>query len=192
MKVNVKRVATIDKFMRSNLIILEGDLPLTVACRRFLDNKTGSLLIESTTDKKFGCLTKTDIINVIGRGEDPGLVRAQDVATRPLVTIHKNQSLEDAMLKMAKNNLKRMFIVDSSETILGVISSSDILRIAPGLLEISREESLIQNTEQYHNNEKISGICDNCSNFSDYLKEMGGFTLCSECLDSRQGLDNEY
>lgn len=191
---NNSTYATVDKFMRTDLIILKGDIPLTVACRRFSDHKVGSLLIE-TSDNKFGCLTKTDIINVIGRGEDPGLIKSQDVSSIPLFTIHKNESLEKSMLIMAKNNLKRLFIVDSSEKILGVISSSDIIRIAPGLLGIAREEAIIKNAEASDptSKNKFSGVCDDCKQFTEYLREIGGFALCDNCIkttDIEEDIDN--
>ena len=186
MKSNVSTLATVDKFMNKNLIILKGDLPLTVACRRFFDHKIGSLLIECSSDKSFACLTKTDIINVIGKGEDPGLILSQDAASKPLITITANESLENAMLKMAKNKLKRIFITENnSKNIIGVISSSDILRIAPGLLEIAREEYLIQDSG-FETNKTFSGNCDDCKQFSEFLNDLGGFALCENCIKSRQ------
>ena len=190
MKTNSSSVATVEKFMQTNLIKLKGEVPLTVACRRFFDHKVGSLLIE-TTDNKHGCLTKTDIINVIGKGEDPGLIRVQDACSKPLLTISKNESLNEAMLSMAKNKLKRIFVVDEKENILGVISSSDILRIAPGLLEIFREESMIQNAEQISSNSIFSGNCDNCKQFSEFLREIGGFALCKDCIALSEESDDD-
>ena len=74
-------VPTLEHFMIKNVIILDGQLPLTIACKYFYNYRVGSLLIE-TSEKDYACLTKTDIINVIGKGLDPGLVRTEDIAKK--------------------------------------------------------------------------------------------------------------
>ena len=175
---------TLEHFMVKKVIKLDGDLPITVACKYFYNYKVGSLLIETTTG--YACLTKTDIINVIGKGLDAGLVRIQDVATKPLITISQNETLEKAMLKMAKKGLKRLFVVDGRKNIVGVISSTDILRIAPGLLEIAREEMLLQSSEDVEERKKFSGTCDDCKEYSEFLTDVGGFVLCEDCFKHHQ------
>lgn len=172
---------TLEHFMIKNVIKLKGNVPITVACKYFYNNKIGSLLIESSTND-FACLTKSDIINIIGKGLDPGLVTVEEVASKPLITISQTESLENAMLLMAKKRIKRLFVINHRKTIVGVISSSDILRIAPGLLDISREELLIQSSEGLDENKSFSGICDDCKEFSESLTDVGGFAFCETCI----------
>ena len=148
------------------------------------------VLVE-TSNNEFACITKTDIINVIGKGLDPGLIRCEEVASFPLVTIPLNENLENAMILMAKSKLKRLFIVNSRKDIVGVISSSDILRIAPGLLEISREEMLLQSAEDVQERKKFSGNCDDCKEFSEFLTDVGGFALCENCYKQRLEEEDE-
>jgi CBS domain-containing protein len=184
-----KNNLSLAQFMIKKIIRLDGELPLTVACRRFVDHKVGSLLIE-TSDKKYACLTKSDIIKVIGRGLDPGLERTQDVASKPLIVISQDESLEDAMLLMSKKGLKRLFITDNKDEIVGVISSSDIIRIAPGLIEIAREEMLIKASEESEQN-RFSGNCDDCKAYSEFLQDIGGFALCENCIKNRNEEDDD-
>lgn len=188
-----KHNAILEHFMikKEKIIKLNGELPVTVACKYFYTYKVGSLLIE-TSNNEYACLTKTDIIHVIGKGLDPGLIRCEEVASYPLITIDKNETLENAMLLMATNRLKRVFIVNGRKDIVGVISSSDILRIAPGLLEIAREEMLLQSVEGFTDESKFSGNCDDCKEFSEFLTDVGGFALCENCIKQRQdGSDEE-
>ena len=182
---NFENFPSVEHFMVKKVIKLKGDVPITVACKYFYNNKLGSLLIE-TSDNEYACLTKTDIINVIGRGLDPGLVNIEDVASKPIITIAQNESLENAMLLMAKKHIKRLFIVNQRKAIIGVISSSDILRIAPGFLDISREELLIQSSEKAEENKTFSGNCDDCKEFSESLTDIGGFALCENCIKQQQ------
>lgn len=187
-----KNNAIIEHFMikKEKIIKLNGELPLTVACKYFYTYKVGSLLIE-TSNNEYACLTKTDIIHVIGKGLDPGLIRCEEVASYPLITIDKDETLENAMLIMATNRLKRLFIVNARKDIVGVISSSDILRIAPGLLEIAREEMLLQSVEALTEENKFSGNCDDCKEFSEFLTDVGGFALCESCIKQRQDEEDE-
>lgn len=180
-----KNNPTLEHFMVKKVIKLKGDVPITVACKYFLNYKAGSILIE-TSDKEFACLTKTDIIHVIGKGLDPGLVTTEEVASRPLITCPETETLENAMLLMSKNNIKRIFITNIKKKIVGVISSTDILRIAPGLLEIAREEMLLHSAEEFQDKEKFSGTCDDCKEFSEFLTDIGGFVLCENCFKSHQ------
>lgn len=182
----VKKGATVEEFMIKDLVAIDGELPVTVACRRFLDHKVGSLLV-LLPESDYACLTKTDIINVIGKGEDPGLVRTRNVASHPIKTCAPATSLEDAMLEMSKHNITRLFVVGPDDNKpVGVISSSDILRIAPGLLEIAREESFLRNATEESDDEYQSGYCDDCKQFSEYLKIIGGFAYCKDCLASQE------
>ncbi len=183
-----KKVAILEHFMIKKVIKLAGEVPVTVACKYFYNYKVGSLLIE-TSNNEYACLTKSDIINVIGQGLDPGLVRCEEVASFPLVTIDQNDTLENAMLLMAKKGIKRLFIVDGRKNIVGVISSSDILRIAPGLLEISREELLLKSVESVKEIETFAGNCDDCKGFSEKLTDVGGFLLCENCIANHQDQD---
>ena len=180
-----KNNAILEHFMQKNVIKMDGNLPLTMACKHFYNHKVGSLLIE-TSNNEYACLTKTDIIHVIGKGLDPGLIRCEEAASYPLITIPQTETLENAMLLMAKKGLKRLFIVNARKAIVGVISSSDILRIAPGLLEISREELLLKSTETIEDEKKFSGNCDDCREFSEFLTDVGGFFLCESCIIRHQ------
>lgn len=181
-----KKIGILEHFMVKDVIKLNGEVPITVACKYFYNHKVGSILIE-TSNNEFACITKTDIIHVIGRGLDPGLVRCEEVASYPLITIDQSESLENAILLMAKKGIKRLFITDARKNIVGVISSSDILRIAPGLIEITREELLMKSVEVMEEKEaKFSGVCDDCREFSEFLTDVGGFLLCENCIKNQR------
>ena len=125
--------AILEHFMIKEVIKLAGDVPITVACKYFYNYKVGSILIE-TSNNEYACITKTDIIHVMGRGLDPGLVRCEEVASYPLITIDKSESLENAILLMAKKGIKRLLINDARKNIVGVLCSSDFFGIGAGLI----------------------------------------------------------
>lgn len=174
--------------MNTNIIQINGDLPITVACKKIIDNQIGSLLVDNDA-----VLTKSDIISTIAKLADPGIAKIRDFSSKPLITCLEHDRLEDAMLKMAKLKIKRIFIVNERNDIVGIITSTDILRIAPGLIEVMREEIFLQTVEaQLEQKEYFSGSCDNCKNHREYLKNVGGFALCKNCFEEHSDIDDAY
>ena len=183
----IKNVDTVDKFMVRNVITIDGDLPITKAAGLMIKYNIGSVLVELKDRKnKYSVITKTDIVKMLKDGLDPGLVRIKDiVGNKKLITCKPNTSLEEAMLLMAKNKIERLFVANDNNNgkIIGIISSSDILKITPGLLEIKRQFSELYATPDEP--KSFSGYCDECGNYSEDLQEVGGFALCKECREAR-------
>ena len=67
--------------MNTNIIQINGDLPITVACKKIIDNQIGSLLVDNDA-----VLTKSDIISTIAKLADPGIARIRDFSSKPLIT----------------------------------------------------------------------------------------------------------
>ncbi|OLS25861.1 MAG: hypothetical protein HeimC3_11350 [Candidatus Heimdallarchaeota archaeon LC_3] len=176
---------TIADFMILKIIKIKGDFVLTKAAKLMIKNKIGSVLVELENDK-YSIITKTDIINILSEDKDPTTILIKEVVgNKELISCFPSDSLEDAMLKMAKYKIERLIVIDpKNEKILGIISSSDLLRIAPGLLEIKREEQFLAEASAI-NSESFTGYCDSCANFDEQLKELGGFALCKECYEKK-------
>jgi CBS domain-containing protein len=73
---------------------------------------------------------------------------------------------------------------------LGINSTNDILKFAPGLLRIHRERLLMETVQKRSTNNnsreeiEFEGFCDDCGNYSDSLKSANGYTLCPTCIGS--------
>ena len=190
MSLNIKSInqngnMTIADFMIPKIIKIKGDFVLTKAAKLMIKNNIGSVLVE-LKNKKYSIITKTDIIRIISEDKDPTTILIKEVVDqKELLSCFPSDSLEDAMLKMAKYKIERLIVIDpQNNKILGIISSSDLLRIAPGLLEIKREEQYLTEASSI-NSESFAGYCDSCSNFDEQLKELGGFALCKECYEKK-------
>jgi CBS domain-containing protein len=53
---------------------------------------------------------------------------AQDVMTSPVITVHEDTPLAQAVSLMAARNLKRLPVLDSKERLVGILSRVDVLR----------------------------------------------------------------
>jgi CBS domain-containing protein len=65
-------------------------------------------------------------------------VWAKDIMSSPLITIDQNAALEEASRVMAARRIKRLPVVDGDK-LVGLLSSTDIVRASPTQLSILDE-----------------------------------------------------
>lgn len=174
------------------IVSMPSNQPVAEAAKLMAENQIGSIIIKNSEIE--GIITKGDIINrVVGRALDPGIVLVDDVMSKPVSFVSADETLEHTMLIMSQENIERILVVENNDLSkpLGIISTNDILKFAPGLLRIHRERLLIEtiakNLPDDNNREsiKFEGFCDDCSNYSDSLKTTNGYTLCPACMGSQ-------
>ncbi|MFX0084203.1 MAG: cyclic nucleotide-binding/CBS domain-containing protein [Candidatus Hodarchaeota archaeon] len=169
--------------------------PVTEAAKLMAENQVGSIIITNGNINKIeGIITKGDVINrVVGRALDPGIIMVEDVMSKPVVFVSADETVENTMLIMGRENIERILVVEDNELTkpLGIISTNDILKFAPGLLRIHRERLLIKSIvdevpkEENRSLVKFEGFCDDCNNYSDSLRTANGYTLCPACIDTQ-------
>lgn len=103
---------------------VDGTTPVKVAAEKLLDGEIGSVII--TTPKR-GILTKTDLVAGITAGTiDPNQPVTELMTTDP-ITVTETTTIEEAVKTMDSNGVKRLPVVDETDTIVGIITSSDLL-----------------------------------------------------------------
>ncbi|WP_324615931.1 CBS domain-containing protein [Streptomyces sp. WM6372] len=65
----------------------------------------------------------------LGDTAKAGSVRAEQLMTAPAVTVHPDATLPQAARLMADRHIKRLPVVDSNETLKGIVSRSDHLKV---------------------------------------------------------------
>ncbi|HJX23535.1 MAG TPA: CBS domain-containing protein, partial [Candidatus Bathyarchaeia archaeon] len=68
----------------------------------------------------------------------PRTIRVQDIMSRPLLTVKKDASLEEAASLMAKKRVKKLAVLEN-EKLVGIITSTDVVRSAPQMVRIFEE-----------------------------------------------------
>ncbi|MFW9905393.1 MAG: cyclic nucleotide-binding/CBS domain-containing protein [Candidatus Thorarchaeota archaeon] len=172
------------------IISMPGNQPVVEAAKLMVENQVGSIIIKNNQIE--GIITKGDIIQrVVGRALDPGIILVDDVMSKPVSFVSADETLENTMLLMAQENIERILVVEGNDYSrpLGIVSTNDILKFAPGLLRIHRERLLMESVQKsVDDNDRefieFEGFCDDCGNFSQNLKSTNGYTLCPTCLGS--------
>jgi CBS domain-containing protein len=86
----------------------------------------GSVIVTSDLEV-MGIVTERDIIERVALGKKDlyGIV-AQDIMTSPVITIHYDRTLQEALKIMKDNNIRRLVVV-KGKSILGLVTQRRLL-----------------------------------------------------------------
>jgi len=73
-------------------------------------------------------ISERDILNSLGRGQDPDSECVADHMSDTLITAAPDWSLERAAMEMSRRHIRHLVVVDGSE-LIGVLSMRDIVRV---------------------------------------------------------------
>jgi CBS domain-containing protein len=87
-------------------------------------------------ERPVGIITEADIVRrVIAEKRDTVTTKAKDVMSSPLFYVSPETPLTDAMRIMAKSNIRRVVVL-KNDALAGIVTSRDILRWSPELIDI--------------------------------------------------------
>jgi CBS domain-containing protein len=78
-----------------------------------------------------GIITERDLLESVGRGEDPDAELVAAHRTRSIVYASPDWSLEQAALEMVRGGFRHLVVIEDGE-IAGVLSVRDIVRVWTG------------------------------------------------------------
>lgn len=98
----------------------------------------GSVIVTSN-NRPVGIITsKNVLVRIVEPRLDAGVVRAKDIMSSPLIIIDASAPLEEAAKLMAQRHIKKLAVVEGDK-VVGVLSTSDIVRANPTQLSILQE-----------------------------------------------------
>lgn len=110
----IEAVRKMNKFNIGSIVVLKGRRPI-------------------------GILTERDLLKrIVEPGMDPSIVKVKGIMSSPVVTIHPETSIEDAAGLMAKKGIKKLLVVEDNK-LVGIVSSMDLMRAGPKLVELLDE-----------------------------------------------------
>ena len=116
---------SIQDAMTSNPTTVEPTATAQQAARTMKSEDVGSLPIVEG-DKLVGVITDRDLaIRIIAEGKGIDTPVA-DVASKDVVTIDPQQSLEEAARLMATNQVRRLPVVEEDGRLVGILAQADI------------------------------------------------------------------
>ncbi|HEX6647826.1 MAG TPA: CBS domain-containing protein [Nitrososphaeraceae archaeon] len=94
------------------------------------ERKVGSIIIINEDEQNYpiGIITERDIVRrVISDNKDPKNTKANEIMSKPLITIETNTYVYDVSVKMAKNKIRRLPVV-KGKTLSGIVTITDIIK----------------------------------------------------------------
>ncbi|MDX1595394.1 MAG: CBS domain-containing protein [Nitrosopumilaceae archaeon] len=118
--------SSITPFINPRLVVAASNLTVTDAAKVMLESRVNSVLVFED-DKVIGIVTNKDFLNdVVAKGLDPTKVRIKEITHSPLITIHKDSTVREALQLMRKHDIRRLIVKDNQRTI-GTISQMKII-----------------------------------------------------------------
>jgi len=109
------------KQVMNKAIVIDHDVSLKEAAQIMSDRNIGSLIVLKN-NKIAGIITEKDIMKNISSLNK----KVFEVMNKSVVTIEKNESLDNAALLMTEKKIKRLPVTDK-ENLVGIITATDII-----------------------------------------------------------------
>lgn len=116
--------------MTGNPACITPETSARQAARLMEDHDVGSLpVVESEGNRRLvGVVTDRDLaLRVLGRGESPE-VQVREVMSGTVHCCRAEDSLDEVENAMAKNQVRRIPIVDENNRVLGMVAQADLAR----------------------------------------------------------------
>jgi CBS domain-containing protein len=97
------------------------------AARRMTEKGVGAAVVIDEEAQGPRVVSERDILNSIGRGEDPDSERVADHMSDTVISAAPDWSLERAAMEMARRHIRHLVVVEDGE-LVGVLSMRDIVR----------------------------------------------------------------
>lgn len=172
--------------MTASVIVIKPTTPVNEAAKIMSEKNIGSVVV-SEGSKPIGIITERDICyGVVALNRLPSKVAVKEIMSTPLTTIDPNKTLTEASRTMAKNNIRRLPVIEN-DVLVGIITNKDILTISPGMIEILEEISRMREGSPYPQEPPEGGICEVCREYVASLYEVNGSFVCENCREDTLG-----
>lgn len=98
------------------------------AATRMVQKGVGAAVVIDEESPGPRIVSERDILNSLGRGEDPDVERVGDHMSDTLIAAAPAWSLERAAVEMAKRHIRHLVVIEDGE-LVGILSMRDIVRV---------------------------------------------------------------
>jgi len=118
----------VEEIMVKKIEYIEADATVYDAIEKMVDKRIRSLVVRPRDERNaYGVITVRDIVfKVIDKNLEPNKIKVEEIASKPLVCIDKDMSIEHVIKLMEKFNIARIFVSEKRE-ILGVVALLDVM-----------------------------------------------------------------
>ena len=127
----------VSSVMKSAVKSVRENDTIQQACKAMIENDVGSVIVVGESGEPAGIITEKDIVRRLAEKPVASDAYSGVIMNKPVVTIHPNASVRDALQAMQSKDIRRLLVVsDDGKSVVGIITVKDIFRF------ISRNESI--------------------------------------------------
>jgi CBS domain-containing protein len=161
--------------MTTKVLTITPEASVARAAKLMAKNSVGSIVVVKSR-KPVGILTERDLLmKVLSADLKPSRIPVKRIMSSPVVTITPDTDIADAARIMARSNIRRLPVVEGGK-LVGIITTMDIMRVSPELLETGAGVEKRVEIEE--------SVCESCGEITTHLYEVNGMWVCEDCRDS--------
>jgi len=116
----------VSKFTNPHLIVVASEITISDAVKTMIEDNVDSILVFEN-EEVIGIVTNKNILaSVVAKGLDPSKITVKEITQKPLIKIHKDTRVREAISLMNKNDIRRLIVIDDKRTI-GTISQKKLV-----------------------------------------------------------------
>lgn len=177
----MNREVEIKEVMTDGVIAIESDKTVVEAAKLLKEEGIRGLVVVNNGEAVGVVVCRDIVYQVVSSGRDTRETLVEDIMSTDLIVAEENEVLDEVAMAMVRNNVSRVPVV-KEDMLVGILTQSDIVRAWPGFAEIMGEEEELD-AEATPRPDSTDGVCENCENYSEDLRESGGLLLCEECRE---------
>ena len=125
-------MSSVQDYMNARMVMRDSKASVLELAKVMVDWNVSSIAIadEEQNNKVIGILTERDIVKSISKGASPDSITAGSLMSSPILSIRKDQPIEEAALIMIRNKVRHLLVEDpdARNVVIGIISTTDLAR----------------------------------------------------------------
>lgn len=125
-------MSSVQDYMNARMVTRDSKASVLELAKVMVDWNVSSVAItdEEQYKRVIGILTERDIVKSIAKGGSPDGITAGSLMSSPILSIRKEEPIEEAALLMIRNKVRHLLVEDpdARNVVIGIISTTDLAR----------------------------------------------------------------
>jgi predicted transcriptional regulator len=125
-------MSSVEDYMNARMVMHDSKASVLELAKVMVEWGVSSVAItdEENNKKVMGILTERDIVKSITKGVPPEGITAGSLMSSSILSIRKDQPIEEAALLMIRNKVRHLLVEDPSShnEVIGIITTTDLAR----------------------------------------------------------------
>ena len=123
--------------MSTEVVAVTSDTLVEDAAQRLRNEQIGSVVVVDSHGRIEGILTNTDFVAIVAKSQPKAETTVERYMTDQVITVDPQDPIQDAADRMVTYGISHLPVVDAEDTVIGMLSSTDLTAYLSGIHEPS-------------------------------------------------------